>query len=243
MRNLILILAYIFFGSDIAIAQNYWVSETNSKVYKTKQLCEAENQLCVMNDGKDLRYYDIKTVEVDDPLKPIFKPRYNVKTCDDIADCQSKIAEAPPTACNANDFFKIEENAILPGYSYFCLGIASYEKKNEKQLVLNADKKALIDSQDAEKLQETAALANRLKDVTFGAVLVSTVANLIQGKNLTTTQKLQFINDNKDVMNLWQVGAIADSKPLIESIATDGTTFTTQDKAKILELMNRHLPN
>lgn len=209
-----------------------------------KELCEkTEGQDCFEVQGKVIGNYDVVTTQVDDMSKPIYKPNYKIEACDSPQDCQSKQDSKDPGYCEAGDYLKHEKNSLMPGYKYFCTGISSYEKKDEKTLVVNEQKKQVYDASEELKSAEAAVLAGYQKDVSFGVRMIGMIALRNRAKNLTTTQKKSLISDFRAVMDLLGAGAIPDAKAEIETIAVQDPIVTQADKDALLAEINSYLGN
>ena len=214
-----------------------------SRSYNKESQCLKDHTSCVDFEKKVLDYHDVVTTEVDDTTKPIYKPKYNLKSCADTQSCQEAMSAEPEDYCQAGDMRAYEKNTVMPGYSYFCYGISGYEKKQVKNIVLNTTKKATYDSEQTQKAAEKQAFDKLSSDANFGAKMIGFVGLRLRAKNLNRAQTKQVMKDYEALIGLLRVGSIVHAKEEVDSITPDGTLISADDKAALLAEINAYLGN
>lgn len=238
MRTIILILL----TPMIASANWFPVGKGGAKtVYVDKVKCEqAETATCYDITGKDLRYHELQTAEVDDLSKPIWKTRYNVDACADTAECQTQLSTK---VCDdeEGDGAQYAENDLMPGYSSFCTRLLGYEKKNEIKLVLNETTQASVIAQDLAKQTEGDAVAQIKAAMECGKTVKAVMAIRNVQKGLTPAQITTFVQTYATVSALLDAGALVTAKAEVEALTPDGTLTTAEDKTAIVAQLNKCL--
>ena len=229
-------------------AKGMWfpVGKSGANVnYAKKSVCEKlENHECFDISGKDVRYHEVKSVQVDDKTKPIWKPKYNVVSCGTDQECVEKMAELGGNShCNSGDEIKYSKNTLMPGFSIYCTKVTGYEKKTVKKLVENASAKAAVQSADAAKAQEQAALEQAMKHQSFGKKMQAYIAVRNRQKSLTVPQVKQMTDTYGPIQSLLLSGSIETAKAQIQAITPDGTLVTQADKDAVLAEINAYLGN
>lgn len=215
--------------------------------YIDKQVCEqVEGQECfdighkASPDYKDPRFHEVQTSMVDDTNKPIYKPKYNLSNCDSDDDCLSKY-DSTASGCTSGDYVQHEKNTLVPGYSVYCIGIASYEQMEVKTVVENAALKASVEADDAQKAADYAALEAVAKDAKFGNKMIAFVSARIRTKTLSLADTKLVLNDYAAVISLLRAGSIPHAKSEVTAMTPDGTRVTQADKDALLAEINSYL--
>ena len=210
-------------------------------VYVDKAKCEqVEGAVCYNITGKDLRYHELQTAEVDDLSKPIWKTRYNVESCASVQECtdqlNQKVCDDEP-----GDGGQYAENSLMPGYSSFCTRLLGYEKKNETTLVLNETTQASVIAADLAAQTEGDAVAQIKRAMDCGKTVKAVMAIRNVQKGLTPAQVTQFIQAYATVSALLDAGALVTAKAEVEALTPDGTLTTAADKTAIVAQLNKCL--
>jgi len=241
----LLIIAISLLTLNAFAVENWFpVSKSGAKtVYMKKADCEAtEGQACFDITGKDIRYHDIQTVQVDDETNPIWKAPYKSASCDDQEDCMAKIATATQDdPCDSGDTYKSEKNAVLPGYTYYCTKLEGYAQINVQSLVENSTNKAAVEAADAAETTLNSQLAAKYKDMAFGKRVIALFTLKSDAKSLSSTQRAQLANDFETIKRLLEAGSIQAARDTMASITPDGTLVTAQDKTDVLAELDSYL--
>ena len=242
------IMLIAFFISTQAFGGFYPVGkEGASKNYSVKDRCEeVENQKCFNITGKNLEYWEIKTIETDDLENPIYKEKYKVVACADATDCSNKVSLITDVKAHCNeggkDIILFTENKLMPGWSYYCTSITGYPKLEVKQLVENPEKKkAYEDAQAAAKVKAD-SLAKVQAAISFGQSLKNEIYLINASKNLSGPQIKAFVEEFQAIDRLLSVGAIDTAKGDIQAIPV-GPLVSAEEKQIILDKINAFLGN
>ena len=250
MRYILILLAILIWTGAHADSVWFPLDKENAKTYYISQeRCEViEQQDCYnlrdveTGQFKDPRYHDVQTIEVDDPDKPIYKPKYNVDSCASQADCEEmRTSQGGDARCNTGDVALYSKNTLMPGYSLFCTKLLGYEKKEIKDAVEDATKKLAIETADADAKTEKEALDGILNSQYFGRLLVAHLAIRNKAKGLSVGQKKQLAQSISLIQQLLLAGSIDTAKAEIEALVADGTLITVGDKSALLALVDEHL--
>ena len=243
MKMIILVFGFLFSVSSFAV--NYAnpnqaepITYYGAKKYACERDHGADN--CLDVDGKDLRYHDVATQNVDDESKPLYKTAYNSENCDSTLDCDTKLA-GKQASCDPGDYAEYVKNEILPGYSLYCMGISGYEQKSVKVLVENSAQKTSVEAADAQEAADKAALAAVVADAAFGQKMIAYVAARVRAKSLSLADTKTTLSEYEVVMSLLQAGSIPHAKTEIESLSPDGTRISQADKDALLAEINAYL--
>ena len=244
MKYIILILLF----SVNCFAANNWfpVGKAGAKTtYVKKQKCEqVEGQSCYDISEKDIRYWEVQTVNVDDTSNPIMKAAYNSGSCNDPEDCSTKMGDAMVSSpCDSGDNYTYKQNELMPGYTYYCTRLLGYEQIAIETLVENASLKSTVQAADAAKAAEESAIQGKLKDMDYGKLVIAKMGLKSDGKGLSPGQRKQLIDDYESVFRLLRAGSINAARDTINGMTPDGTRVTTQDKTDILTELDAYLGN
>lgn len=224
-----------------AVENWYPVGKQGAKTYVgkgKKSICQqSEGQDCFEITGKDLRFYEIKTVSTDDTSKPIWKSSYSTESCGTFAECEvvgeTKVCDDEP-----EDTYRIVENLIMPGYSIHCTRVTGYEQVESKTLVLNESTRDQLIAEDLAKVEAKSAIDAVKKQMECGKTVQASMAIRNVKKGLTTDQVNTFVQTYSTVKNLLDAGALKTAKAQLQSIDPDGTITTAEDKTAILGLID-----
>lgn len=235
------IFTLLFSISAFAVENWFPIGKEGAKtVWMQKAKCEkAEGQACYDISKKDPRFHEPQTSMVDNPAKPIYKPKYDFVNCDSPSDCTQK---AGSKTCLTGDHSTYEKNQMpIPGYSLYCVGITGYEQMEQTVLVENSAKKTEVQASEAQKEAMDLKLEKLAKDAQFGSSMIGLVGVRLRDKNLTRAQTKQVMKDYRELIDLLKVGSIEHSKAEVESITPDGTLISQGDKDALLAEINAYL--
>lgn len=208
------------------------------------EMCkEKSGQDCYDISGKNLEYWELKDTQVDDLSKPLYKTRYKLTTCSDELDCSEKLGKLddPSTYCDGDDSISTSKNSGgLPGWSFYCTSIIGYEKKTEKKLVLNEEKKAAYEAKAKKEQEDAENRAAVAAAMSFGTS-IKVEMNLVNAKKNLTAQQIQdYVDQFAGITRLLDAGAISAARSRIALIEA-GTSVTAEEKAYILKKMDDFL--
>jgi len=242
MKNKILVVIMFLVFPPFVIAQSYFpVGKQDAKTtYSSKTNCEAkEGQDCFDVSEKDKRYHEVKSVEIDDTDKPIFKSSYKTQACDDVDKCNALMGTADP--CDEGDGYFIRENNLLPGYSIYCTRLLGYEKILTKQLVENPTLKAEVEAADQVLQAKQNAKILIAKNIAFGQDLKAEISLINLSRGFTTTQVQQFVDTFESVNRLLDAGAVKTAQSVIQGLTPDDSLLRQEDKDSVLALIEAYL--
>lgn len=236
----------ILFFANYSYAQNYMSVGTDiKKMWRKKSSCvNSEKEKvgfvgCFDVTQRDPRFHESQTSMVDDTSKPIYKPKYNLESCDSDSDCQTK--QGAKVDCLSGDITGYEKNTLMPGYSLFCYGISGYEQMSQTILVENAALKASVQAADAQKASDASALQAIAKDAMFGNRMIAFVGARIRAKSLNLADTKTVLSTYSSVIDLLRAGSIPHAKSEITSMTPDGTLVSQSDKDALLAEIDAYL--
>ena len=154
---------FILLTSLTAFAGNYFpVGKVgdNKTVYKSKDKCErVEEVVCYDITGKDLRYWEVGVVNVDDLTRPIYEVKTAVTPCDGEIECGDL-----NTVSYCVDNGQTADHIAIINESYteiYCTRLVGYQQKGVTRLVENASNKTAADAEDAAKEAEKVSRKNK----------------------------------------------------------------------------------
>lgn len=228
-----------------AFAQSYYPvgkSGDNRTVYGKKSDCESkESWPCEDIGGKDLRYWDETTVQVDDVSNPIYKAEYNVEACDIEVDCMEKLSAKTDCTNDPADAPTLRENTLMPGWSVVCTQVTGYEQKDKVILIENAAVKSSLLAADAAKIAQQDGLSQAKAARKFGESILDMMAVKNVEKSLSKGQIKQVVQDYELVRQLLVSGAVATARDEIAAMVPDGARVTQADKDDILAALDAYL--
>ena len=196
--------------------------------------------------GKDLRYWEVQTIQVDDYSQPQWKAEYNVEACQ-ITDANASdycytMAESKTDCTNEpEDTHRIRENTLMPDHSIVCTRLLGYAQMDKAVLVENTTLKASVQAADAAAASQQTALDAAKAARSFGETIVDTIAVKNVSKGLSEGQIKQVIQDYELVMQMLMAGAIATARDEVAAMVPDGTRITQADKDEILAALDAYL--
>lgn len=237
----------IFIWGFSSHAANWFpVGKQDAKtVYMDKQKCETvEGQACYDITDKDLRYWSLETIQVDDYSKPQWKSEYNVQACDPSAQDEtscSTIAQSKVCDDEAEDTYRIRENSLMPGYSIVCTRLLGYEQQPKEVMVENQALKASVLAAEAAKSAQLSAIQQARAARSFGESIVDMIAVKNIQKGLTAAQIKQVVAEYEEIRTLLVSGAIATARADVAAMTPDGVRITQADKDEILAAIDAYL--
>jgi hypothetical protein len=209
-------------GCHLAFAGNWApLSEIKAqdikKVFAEKSECE---QLGPCEDITGVKLDEVKTVEVDDTLRPKFI-KDKLISCADQADCKTKLQDQ---TCDAGDFAVINENYT----EVYCAKQDGFHKKdgfvNDEDKIAAKQEKQSLDSKTDQGYV----------DMEKGRRIIALVAGVIKSKKLTTAQRKAYVKAMQDLIILAHVGSLDAVKEEIENLPTDAV-LTEEFKQLVLK--------
>lgn len=123
-------------------------------VYPLKGRCEQRKaEKCFQIDGKNLNYYAVTLVTIDDHSKPIWEAKSNITPCTDEIDCYSKLVVDYCDALGPDYLAFVNEGFT----EIYCTKVIGYEQMQVEQLIEDPTLKAADDAKEAAKVAKEAA--------------------------------------------------------------------------------------
>ena len=187
-----------------------------------------------------MAYHEVKTIEVDDESKPIYKEKYNTVACADAGDCAEKTSKLAEDYCETGDSVMFTKMTTMPGWSYYCTKLLGYAKKTVKSYVENPTLKQQYESDQVLKSVKAAKVRAFNKAVAFGKSIKAEVYLINDSKNLSSEQVSSFVEEFQAIDRLLSAGAIKAARDRIALIQA-GTSVSASEKQEILDKINAFL--